>query len=250
MLDFRVYDTSFTSSEVSALHSDGPSSASASNPFAAITSPLNINVSFEAVTGAVAYKLTVQAAGQTTARTVKEGFSELSVDVNSLLPDTEYTVRLYTTTDGTEYALHVESLATTQSNVAANYDVSIFSTGEADAYDISSLNKDSAESLQSVLNGLFTTGDSIVVTLPSGATTTATFIERGASLSVVDTDTVLLPFDPNAGTLQSATLTLTDKSSVALAFDEVNDTIDIGGQVYSPGESFILDGMKVTVVSI
>ncbi|CAM9180368.1 unnamed protein product, partial [Ectocarpus sp. 12 AP-2014] len=212
---------------------------------------LGLNVSFDAVSNAVAYMLTLQRVGRRAVRTVAEGFTDLSVDVDSLKPETQYTVRLYTSTDGVEYTLYLETQATTAANAPENYSVSDFARGGAgEGYDVSDLNEDAATSLFGVINELFTTGDDVVVTLPGGSKKKTKFVKRGESASVADVEALLLPFDESAGASQSASLTLSDNSSVTLTFDEVNDTVDVGGIVCSPGDSVVIDGKKMTVTDV
>lgn len=58
---------------------------------------------------------------------------------------------------------------------------------------------------------------------------------------------VLFPFDASVGSGQSATLTLADTTTVSVSYDESTEEIAISGQGYSDGDSFVLDGKKVTL---
>lgn len=125
----------------------------------------------------------------------------------SLKPETDYTIRLYTSTGGVEYALHLENDATTTANSTANYDVADFSRGGGGGeFDLSDLNEDSAKSVY-VMNELFATGEEVVVTLP-GVSKKTKFVNRGRSASIVDAEALLLTFEEGAGASQSASLTL------------------------------------------
>lgn len=112
------------------------------------------------------------------------------------------------------------------------------------------MNEEAVDSLLGVMNELFTTGDEVVVTLPGGSKTKTKFVNRGGSASIVDVEALLLPFDESAGASQSASLTLSDNTSVTVAYDEASGTIDVGGTVYSPGDSMVIDGKKMTVTTI
>lgn len=86
----------------------------------------------------------------------------------SLKPETDDTIRLYTSTGGVKHALHLGTDATTTANSTANYDVADFSRGGGGGeFDLSDLNEDSAKSAY-VMNELFATGEEVVVTLSGG----------------------------------------------------------------------------------
>ena len=63
-------------------------------------------------------------------------------------------------------------------------------------------------------------------------------------------EALLLPFDSSAGETQSATMTLSDNTSVTVDFDDQSGSVEIDGVSFAPGQSLILDGKKVTVVDI
>lgn len=210
-----------------------------------IPRPVNVQITYGAKTGAVAYRMTVQEAGDAsnTVRTVKTGFTDLAINVKSLSPETEYVFSLYSTADGSQYELYLQDNESTLVNLAANYDISDYGDGTG-GYDLSD------DSLSEFLNDLFTTGDSLVVSIGNGVTKKTTFVKIGGSSAIADTDALLLPFDVNSGASQSVSITLSDSSSVTLAFDEVNETLNFGGTVYSPGESVVVDGRKLTFTDI
>lgn len=206
--------------------------------------PISAILTIDPVDGATGYKVTVRKSSETTARTVVIGFNGTDVDIMSLSPDTEYVVGLYSTSDDISYVLELESTITTSSNSSSNYDIGDF---DADGeYDISSSSSD----IYDVINELFTTGDLLVVTLPSGKKTDAKFIKRGETSSIVGQDAVFIGFDPNSGTSQTVTLTLSDNTTSTISYDETTEQIIFGGQTYSDGEYFILDGKKMIFTNI
>ena len=48
----------------------------------------------------------------------------------------------------------------------------------------------------------------------------------------------------------TASLTLSDSSVVAVAYDEVTEAITVGSTTYAAGDSFVLDGKRATIVDI
>ena len=216
-------------------------------PFSLTARPLSIAVSFLAIDGAVAYRVTVQETGGPVV-TVTDGFSGLSISANDLKSETEYTVRLLSTSDNSSYTLQYEETITTLENIPENYDISDYQIEEG-VYDISD---DSAGTafLGTVLNDVFTTGDELIVSLPSGAPRQSTFVERGDSYPIKDEDALIIPFDADAGASQSVSIILSDSSSVAVVYDEVNEAVSIGGTTYSSADSTIIDGRKITILNI
>ena len=249
-----VYDWHVTVGSGENVTFDGVSSlALKSGPINITPGPLSLAVSFDAVEGSTAYKLTVQRVGPYAVRTVAKDITELVVDIGSLRPNTAYIVRLYAMSDsldGTKYVLHSEKEATTAANSASNYSVSDFAGEGGNGYDLSDLKEAAAESVFAVIHDLFSTGDELLVTLPGGFQKKTKFVKRGESAHIAGVEALLLPFDPSAGNSQTASLTLSDNTSVNLTFDETLGTLNVGGVVCYAGDSVILDGKKATVADI
>jgi len=246
-----VYDWHMTVGSGENVTFDGVSSLVLQTGAISITpSPLSLAVSFDAVESSMGYKITVQRVGPYAVRTVATGFTELVMDIGSLRPNTAYVVRLYTTSDGTEYVLHSETEATTAANSVSNYRVSDFAGTGGDGYDLSALREGAAESVFAIIHDLFSTGDELLVTLPGGFQQKTKFVKRGESAPIAGVEAMLLPFDPTAGSSQTASLTLSDNTSVVLSFDETLGTLNVGGVVCSHGDSVVLDGKKATVADI
>lgn len=178
-----------------------------------------------------------------------DNFTEMVKRIDGLVAETTYTIRLYTdeSGSGSSYTLSSEEQCTTSTNSSNNYDITDFVSADG-LYDISGLGQETS----SVMNDLFTTGDSVEVDMDfyGQKSKVATFVNRGGTVDVATTDTILLPFDPSSGGSQNATLTLTDNSSVGISFDESSGDVTIGSSQYTNGQSLILDGKKVTVVDI
>lgn len=212
--------------------------------------PLSIEVKFNAVNGAVAYKVTNQEDGGGKEVTVRSGLTNLELTIKRLVPETTYVVRLYSTSDGTSdnpvYTLAFEQSATTLVNVVGNHESSHF-LNEKGVFDISDFDQDS---LSTVVNEVFTTGDKLIVPFPRGSTREVVFVKKGDPITVGDNKSLLFPFEEAGGVSQSASLVLSDATTVTVTYDEVNQTIAVGGEVYSAGEHTIIDGKKVTVTDI
>lgn len=213
--------------------------------------PLNIQAAFAAVLGAVAYMVTVQedggVGGVGIERTVGIGLTQLSVSIRDVLPETTYVVRLYVTTNNATYTLSTSESVTTLENLAANYMITDFDNGQG-VLDLSGIE---AILFDSVANEVFTTGDQLVVDIPStGNQQATTFVNLGDSLSIENVDSLIIPFTGDAGASQSASMILSDSTSLTLNYDNTNNTVIVDGSVYSSGDSIIVDGKKVTFTDI
>ncbi|CAM9529402.1 unnamed protein product [Pylaiella littoralis] len=209
--------------------------------------PTSIKAVFGADGEAISYKLTVQEEGGVE-KTVETDLTVFERVVKSLAPETTYTVKVYSTLDGTTYDSFLESTTTTTENLATNYSVSDFAN-DSGKYDVSEFNEDSKKLFYSVANDLFSSGESIVLSV-GGKTKTSTFVKRGETASIQDADALFLPFDSDSGSSQSASMTLSDNSTVTLTYDEEQGTIDMGGVVFSAGDHTIIDGKKASFVDV
>lgn len=206
--------------------------------------PLNMKVSWPAASGATAYRLTIQASGSNTAKLVKSGFSALETNVSSLVPETEYVLRIYSAADGASYNLYLEATATTLVDSVDNYDIADF-IDDRGRYDLSE-----TTGFDELLNNLFTTGDSLVVDVGSGQKKNAKFVKLGESAPISGEEALVLPFNESAGASQTATLTLSDSSTVTVVYDEVEGNVEFGGTTYSAGQSALIDGQKMTIKDV
>ena len=193
-------------------------------------------------------RLTVQKTGDDSVRTVDTGFTETTKNVTSLVLETEYVFKVYSTTDGSQYDLHLEGNKTTLANSSENYNVYDYADANG-RFDLSGIDATSSASVLKVAKNLFSTGDVVIV--PVKKTTRKTkFVNLGDTVSIVGEEALLFPFEENGGASQSATISLSDDSTVTLAFDDTSGTIDFGGVTYSAGDSLVADSLKLTFVEV
>ena len=201
---------------------------------------INIPVVMSAYDGATMYRLTIE--GPTGGEVTKvSGTTILEHNLTGVVPETQYTVRMYGDT-GSGYELLEETVVTTLINAAASYDVSDFMVDGVVTF--GSLGAD----LDLVINDLLITGDVVSVSLPSNTSVKSSFIKNGETLSINDVESALIPFYSSSGSGQNINFILSDNvTTVPITFDETSESITVDSVTYSTGDSFILDGKKVTV---
>ena len=161
---------------------------------------------------------------------------------------------LYSTSSA-EPSLLVGSVdSSTAANIPGNYDASSFEE-IGGGFDLSALNPSTLATFGEVLNDLFDTGSDIAV-MVGGITRNTQFMRRGDTLVIPQEErepSLSIPFITSAGSGQEASVTLTDDEGVSatftLEYDETVGSISVDGGAtsFEPGESFILNGRKVTI---
>lgn len=209
---------------------------------------LSLSVAVGTVNGATAYRLTSQKTGSPKATVVKNNFTDLNQKITNLTPETEYTIRLYST-DGSGYSLVDESTVTTLENSASSYDVSSF--GNDGKFDLTSFDSNSISLMSGVMNEIFTTGDEIEITVAgSRGSKKSKFVNRGSTVALADSEALVAPFSSDAGAGQTFTMELSDASTATVAYDETSNSVTVDGGTYAPGSSFVLDGKKCGVYDL
>lgn len=238
MLDLRIYDDVLSSAEISTLFSDGP------NPIPPPTAtPWStfIELSWGAVAGATSYRIvydsgTLDVSGDT------------DVVVHNLVPSTLYTFQLYVSSDDVNYTFHQDVSETTLSDTLANANLAIFLVNGD--YDFTNLTDTTRVILQPYFDDIFSTGDIVVVNTGPFNDTRMSVVATGTTSTIPEDDPLLLTFDPADGASQSATLQLENLTNVLVTYDETTNDITVSGVTYSDGDSFVLNGKKVTVRDI
>lgn len=210
-------------------------------PLALDARSINIPIVIAEVPGAIGYNVTYQGptGGEITALS---GVTTLEHNIVGVAPGTMYTIRLYTDT-GAGYVLTEELVTTTLPNLAENYDVAdLLQNG---VIELSSLPDSSVANINEIIDDLLNTGERVSVSVTSKITS---FINLGDQLDVTELDGVLLPFSENSTAGQEVNVVISNNTTVGINYDETVNSITINGVEYFPGDTFILDGKKVTVI--
>lgn len=125
--DSFFYDRSLSDTEVANMHTYFSTIGDPFAPPSLTVTPraVSITVSIGEISGATGYRLTSQQTGSPKVIVVNTDFTELDQSILNLQPETEYTVRLYSTT-GSVYEFVTESTVSTLVNSASSYDVNEF----------------------------------------------------------------------------------------------------------------------------
>ena len=237
MSDFRIYDVALSESEI---NTSSITPVSYSPVFTTLPSSTAIETSWESAENATSYRLTVSGDLSQTLDT-----SLLQKIVYNLEPSTEYTVGLYYTVDGFAYTLLHETTVTTLSDTLENANLGLFLNGGV--YDLRLQNDDTRTLLEGYLHSL-DTGDNIYLNAPGLNHKKLTVVNHGSTWNISTSEAVILPSNATDGTPNDATLELSDNSIVSVRYDDSTNSIDVGESTYFDGDSFILDGKKVTIV--
>lgn len=200
----------------------------------------SISATVVEVPGALTYQITKSVSGSDTTTITHSGISTGDVTIGSLTPETTYILQLYADT-GSGYTLEDTRTVTTLANSATNYDTNVYRKNGK--FDLSELNSSSLSLLKNVINDVFATGDKLQIKL-GRRTSDVAFVKVGEAVS---TDaSILVPFDSTGGSDQAITMNLSDNSTVAVTYDDVNNALEIGGSIVRLGESIVVDGKKLT----
>lgn len=248
--DTFFYDRALSDAEITDMNAYFTTIGDAVAPPALILNPrvLSIGVTVAPVSGSTGYRLTSKRTDSFKSTVVNTDFTDLSQTSGNLEPDTEYTLSLYSTS-GTTYEFVGESTVSTLVNSASNYDTSYF--GSDNRFDLSSLNNTSIGFVSSIMNDIFVTGDTIDINVKGySGSKESKFVNRGSTVSVDDAEALVAPFIEDGGSGQTISMTLSDNSTSTVYYDETTNFVTIDGDSYSPGESLVLDGKKVTVYDL
>ena len=212
--------------------------------------PLGFTATWMAIPGATEYRVGVSIGedGENTINTRYTTVDNLRYRHNAP-SGRKLSVYLYYDTATSTNTLDAIRTVTIPGNTGSveDFDKSFFENDSGDgSFDISAVSID----ISSVLNELFDSGDDLQVSLPTGKKVRTKFVKRGETVAVTSDASIAIPFSKDSGSGQAVSLTLSDSSTLSVTFDETTEEVTIGGVAYSSGESFVVDGKKVTVVDI
>lgn len=219
-------------------------------------SPIGIGVEWGVVNDAVKYGISYSL-GESGENNQIIGSSDIPADtytykIGGVSPGQVYTVYLYYTDniENTPNLIVASTSVTTPTgaNGAADYDKEFFEDEDMN-FDLTSLSESNLALISSVFNELFSSGDEIDIPV-NGKNIRTRFVKRGETTSIGEGLSLSIPFTTTSGSSQSASLVLSDSSTVSIEYDETTEQISISGVSYSSGESFLLDGKKVTIYDI
>lgn len=213
-------------------------------------SPISLDMDWQAIDGATSYTVTYTVGGSSTVLTPIAGTTSTIYSISGLDPETTYTVNLYYATAENPSNLFGSATKTTLADLDENYSSTSFSDGSG-GFNMSNLTALVMASMGSRMNTLFTTGQKIQLNV-GGSKRSTTFVRLGETAALEENGgAISIPFRGDGGAGQSASITLSDGvTTVAVAFDETTEQITVNGISYTSGDTFILDGKKVTIVDV
>ena len=238
MSDFRAYDVALSDMEVLEDMTFVLPPIFSATPWSTF-----LEVVWPAVFGTV-YRATYVESGSGASETTVNT-EDATIVIYNLTPNTSYDVKVYSSTDGTVFSLADEGTFTTLTDTSSNSNISHFETNGV--YDFTFLDQATLEILSVHTEGTIVTGDKVKISVQGQGVLRPTFIERGATAPIGEADSVIIPFEPTGGGSQTVTFVLSDNTQVTVTYDEITSELDVGGTPRSIGESFILDGRKVTI---
>ncbi|ACH46826.1 putative LamG-like jellyroll protein [Feldmannia species virus] len=236
--NFRVYDTELSATEILEAYE---------NDFATLDgTPWStlVDLSWSPKSFTSSYRITQEVASGGEITSVDATTSTTSI-VYNLTPSTTYTFRLYRSTDDVNYTLDRSEDVTTLDDTPANSNMSIFLTNGV--YNFSQLEETTQEILKNHIDEILVTGDSIIIDNDEFDNQAFFAVARGTTSEIPDSKPILLLFNPSKGSSQSATLELSDATNVIITYDDSVNSIVVDGITRFVGETFILDGKKVSV---
>ena len=170
-------------------------------------------------------------------------------NIVGLTAETTYTVRLYVDY-GPGYVLTDQVSTATLPNIPSNHDTDYLV--KDGVIDMTSLPEDTISDMSGVMNELFQTGDKINVSLTRNTDLKTSFVALGGEFNTRDVlnSGVLLPFVETTGSDQGAGAVLSDGTTVPIDYNDTNNSITVSGVTYVVGDTFIFDGLKVTVTDL
>lgn len=203
--------------------------------FLVFTSPFSASITFEAIPGAIRYRVTYGSQMSTST-------SSIEISVYDIEESTGYTFVLEYTTDDITYIDSGEFfIGTSPPNVPTSYDLSTFLTDEG--YDLTILNNETQTLVLNIAPTLFS-NDDVIITSGSNYK----IASNNSTVNVTSPVSLLLPFSEGGSPDQNVNISgyLTD----SLMYDETSNTVTVNSRILSVGDSTIVDGVRITIYEI
>lgn len=180
--------------------------------------------------------------------TLTSGIQDLEFIVSNLIPQTSYTVELYSSSDDVTYNLESSSNFTTLENLSSNFDQSLFFEAGDSLYDFEDIDSSTLSILEDIFDEIFTTGNTLKLKDSEGTLYETSFVNIGSTIGINDSKSFYVPFTGNDPG-QQVTITLEDTTTEIISYNETTGLVTVQGTEYAPGSSFKLDGKTVYVGS-
>ena len=221
--------------------------------------PLAVTLNWPPVSGASGYRVqsSKTSASATDFLTVQDTKSLTIMTVSGLTAGTTYYFRVLSCAAAAPKAF-VQKFSgsvtlpanTVQAFTKSSIPASTYSSAAPTIYDITGVHTADGVTADSVVNSVFSSGDTVKVNCKKGTVSTtqsAQIVTPGSTSSVALAKNTPL-YTPVVTAGQVSTLKLSDNSTVAVT---VNSTsVTVGGTVYSAGTTFILGGQRCTVSTV
>jgi hypothetical protein len=254
----RVYSLSFTEYTV---YVDGNRTITSLPPdpsltkFSAMLGPVSLQMSWPEVSDATKYQVGFSV-GSPGANSITKRADILLADerrytIPNLEPATTYSLYLYYSTDTSDPSeLFGSETFVTLDDTPTNYTAASF-VDDSGVVDLRKLKPETRGRMVEVMNDILTTGTKIQLADRGRgvrAMKKAKFVKTGEDVDVELDVPIAFSFTETAGAGQSATLNLSDNSTVVVSFDETTSAVTVGDVTYVDGDVLVLDGQKVTVL--
>ena len=212
-----------------------------------ITSPFSASITWVSVDDATSYKIEYAVSGSTV-KSTSESTTELTMVLYNLVAETTYDYQLYYSEDDITYVIDDDSSGsiTTPANIASNYDLSVFL--EEGVYNLSGFSPDTIGNISTIITELLGQDESIKIIVNGSIDEILVSGISGETIDVGDKDSYILPFQTTIVSPQ--TIDVTGLYTGTMTYDETQDGIEIDGTLRFAGDSFILDGVRITIKSV
>ena len=206
------------------------------------TSPFSVTINWEEIDYATSYRIDYGSGNSVIVR------NELTTDIYNLEAETVYEFKLYSSEDDIVYTEVVECVVdiTTPVNSPSGYNTSAFF--KDGIYDFSHFAPGKASELSSIVTDILDKDETVKLVVNGVASELLVPGVSGETIEVVDNDEYILPFKQIDGSGQSIVVQGLYEGTVT--YDESSNTVDIDGVSYSPGDTVLIDGVRITIRNI